>query len=664
MDTKRQIAAILVVLALVMAVPAVAAIADNASPVEGQIPVTTDGAPTITVDASAGDEMDFDSLFESNALNITTTEGQIQVTGDDAASARIPTGTIEGSSTQVTDIDAAGAWLELDPGDKQRVDVQGDVDTLTFQQVGVDDGSTDLQIAGTTDGTVDVRVHDLAAGETYGLFDASRGEFLGVLEADTNGVASGSVELPDGSHSLQVRNAAGIGGPTISNPSPTGEVTDQPETLEVDVEGAAKPLTVEFTLDGQTAGTVETTQNQTVSVDVSDKTDSLGTFSWSATVTDGVDQTDSLSAEYTTPESITLREEHAPDTVIDDVPATIRFFTADGDVAVERTPTNGEINMTGLPDASFVVVAESDDHYQRQLFVDTIFEQENIYLLNSTEFPRSDNSAIRSRFVYEDFTGSFPREDTTIQVKRAIDLNADNESEFRTVAGDFFGAGGEFEAVLERNERYRIVVTNQRTGRSTRLGAHIPTEDLTRELRVSGLTEEAANETGVVGLAEINATSDGAAIDLTFNDPASQTDSLEVTIVDQSDNDTLYSETIAGPLGTYADTVQLDEDQQQKDWVVRFEADGGERYHQTVPVGQGSAVLPVAVPSWLLTLLLSMAVTFVGGLYGPRTALVGAWSMVFVAAGASMFGWAFSAASVAVAAMVALAFTLLSQAAR
>jgi len=57
------------------------------------------------------------------------------------------------------------------------------------------------------------------------------------------------------------------------------------------------------------------------------------------------------------------------------------------------------------------------------------------------------------------------------------------------------------------------------------------------------------------------------------------------------------------------------------------------------------------MPDWLMSLLLTMAVTFVGALYGPRTALMGAWAMVFVAAGVSMFGWAFSSASVVVAAV-------------
>lgn len=657
MDIKRQLAVVLVVVALLGATPALAAIADVASPIEGDVPVTTDGAPNVTVAADSGDELNFDTLFENERLNITTTEGSIVVTGDDAAAGRIATENIEGTSTLVSQIDGGG-WLELNPADKQRVDVSGDIDAISFQQVGVDDGTRDLQIMGPTDGTVALRIHDLEADSTYGVYDADRDEYLGTLSAGTDGVAGGTVDLPDGTHTLRLRNAETIDSPTVSNPSPTGQVTDQPDRLEVDVEGAAKPLTVEFTLDGEVVGTAETTQNQTVSVDVSDTTTELGTFDWSASVTDGVDQTDTVTAQYETPSELTLREEHAPATVIDDANATIRFFTADGDIAIERSPTGGSIDMTGLPDSSFVVVVESDSHYQRQVFVESIFQQENVYLLNSTEFERGDNSAVRSRFVYEDLTGSFPRADTTIQLERALDADGDGESQFRVVAGDFFGAGGAFEVILERNARYRITVTNQATGRSTILGSHIPTEDLSRELRVSGLSEEAAQEQGVVGIAEL----DNGTVNVAYRDPANATESLEVRIVDQAGNETLHSETVAGPLGTYSTAVPLNESQQDQDWVVEFTANDGDRYRSVVPVGSGSATLPVAVPPWLLTLLGSMLVTFVGALYGPRTVLLGVWSMVFVAAGLSMFGWAFGGVSVAVAALVAVAMTLLTAA--
>ncbi len=121
----------------------------------------------------------------------------------------------------------------------------------------------------------------------------------------------------------------------------------------------------------------------------------------------------------------------------------------------------------------------------------------------------------------------------------------------------------------------------------------------------------------------------------------------------------LFEETVDGPLGTYSTTIDLNESQAETDWVVRFNA--GDRHQSALPVGSGTIMLPLTVPDWLMTFLMTMAVTFVGALYGPRTAVLGSWSMVFVAAGVSMFGWAFSPASVIVAALVAAGTTLLSR---
>jgi len=38
----------------------------------------------------------------------------------------------------------------------------------------------------------------------------------------------------------------------------------------------------------------------------------------------------------------------------------------------------------------------------------------------------------------------------------------------------------------------------------------------------------------------------------------------------------------------YSNTIQLNDSQAEKDWVVRFEANGGERHRAVVPVGSGA----------------------------------------------------------------------------
>lgn len=658
MNTRRAVAAVLVAALLLAATPALAAIATYSVPIKDEVPVSTDQTPTIVLNAGSETDVNMQDMWNGSELDIRTAEGNITVSGDDGASARLDVTDIEGTQTQVTEISAGSNWIELDPADKNRVDVRGDADSLAFEQIAVDDGSTDIQLVGTQGGTAELRLHGLSANTDYALYDASRDEVLGTLSTDGSGSGSGEVDMPDGSHALEVRTADSFGTPTLSNPDPTGQVTETPDTLQVDLEADAWTATVDFYLDGSKVGSDTLSSNGTASTSVT--IDSLGEFEWSAVVTDANGETDTVNETFQTPSNITLREEHDPQQLVDNSTVTLRFSTVGGDIAVERQTDNGTVDMGGLPDSAFVVFAESPDHYDRRIYVDSIYEQEDMFLLNETEFPRGQNEAIRSRFIYEDLTGDFPRSDTTIQIERAVDLDGDNESEYMVVAGDYWGASNEFESILEYGERYRLVLVNQETGAENVAGSHIPTEDLSQTIRVSGLIEEAEGETGVVALAEFNNST--RSIDIAYSDPAEETGELSVAVEPQSGGDDLWNETVDGPLGSYSTSVDLNESQAEENWIVVFEADGGDRHRSAIPVGSGSIGLPVGVPGWLLTLLMSMAVTFVGALYGPRTALLGAWAMVFVAAGVAMFGWAFSWASVVPAALVAVGVTLLDRA--
>lgn len=649
----------LAVVLVVGAAPAVVALANYAVPIQDEVPVTTDETPTIVLAAPDGADVNMVDIWNGSSLEITTSQGNITVTGDPGASARLAVSDIEGSQTQVTEISAGSAWLELDPADKPRVDVRGDADSIAFSDVpaGVNDGSTDLQITGTTGGTAEVRLHGLSGNTEYALYDASRDEVLGHFTTDSTGTGSTTVELPDGSHALRVRTADTFDSPTVSNPDPEGKITETPDQLSVDVTADAWPVTVEFTLEGEVVGTKEVTSNGTVTTSVN--VDELGTKNWSATATDGVNDTASVQTSFETPSQLTIREEHAPQTLVNGSTVTLRFYTVNGDVAIQRETNDANVSLEGLPATEFIVYVEADGYYSRQIYVESIFQQQNLYLLNSTEFPRNDSTgtyeAINSRFVYEDLTGSFPNSDTTIQIQRAIDQNGDGTSEFMTISGGYWGASNEYGATLEQGVRYRIVLVNRETGSRTVVGSHIPTEDRTIPIRVTGLVERAANASGIVGLAELQ----NGSIEIAYRDPEDGTTDLRVIVEARSGNTELYNETVAGPLGTFSTTLELNETQQDMNWVVRFDA--GDRHQSAIPVGQGSIGLPVAVPGWLLTLLLSMAVTFVGALYGPRTALMGAWAMVFVAAGVAMFGWAFGGPAVLVAALVAVGMTLLSR---
>ena len=655
---RRTVAVVLVVGLLVGAAPAVVALANLGTPIEGEVPVTTGQTPTITLVSTGGTtDVDMQTMWDGATLDIDTVEGNMTVTGDPGAAAHVAVGDIEGTQTQVTEIGAGASWLNLNPADKNRVDVRGDADALSFRSIQPDDGSTDLQLTGTQGGTAELRLYGLAASTDYTVYDASRDEVLGTFSTDASGDSGAfGVAMPDGSQALQVRTVGDYQDPTVSNPSPTGKVTTPPSELSVDATADAWPANVTFYLEGTRVESTNITSNGTVTASIT--ADRLGAYDWSATITDAGGQTDSLSATFQTPRNLTIREETRPTEIVNSTTVTMRFFTADGDIAVQRSTDDGTINMSGLPNSEFALFVESPSHYDRQIYLDSIFDQTNVYLLNSTRFPRSNDSAIRSRFVYQDLTGDFTTSDTTIQIQRAIDLNDNGTSQYRTVAGGEWGASNEFGATLEFGERYRIVLVNRETGAVNRPGAHVPTADRENLIRVSGLVAEAANATGVTGLAEFNES--GGRIDLAYHDAGNSTDELRVVVEQRGGDTEIYNQSVSGPLGAYSDVVSLNESQQEQDWVVVFDA--GDRHQSAVPVGSGSVGLPVAVPPWLLTSMMALMVTFVGGLYGPRTALLGSWAMVCVVAGVAMFGWAFSGPSVIVAGLVAAAATFYARA--
>ncbi len=647
MDLRRPI---VVLLAVFLLLGGAAVAADNLISVEGDIPISSGESPLITLQTEDIDDLPINDFFDGNTTHIQTPDGDIRISGDPGANATIAASNIEGDQTELTEIDAGADWLELDPADKQRVDIRGDVDAFAFSNVSVNDGETDMQLTGTDGGTVEMRIHDLEPDETYVVFD---GRALGTLDADSSGTAQGDIEMDADSHAIQIRTIDDL--PLeLSEPEPEGQITERPESLSVNATTDATPAEVVFEFDGEEVGTETVDESGRVSTDFDGAT--LGSFEWEATITDDLGRTETITVEYETPDEIDFREEHEPSQTITDADLELRFFSASGDIAISREPDeDGVVDMEGLPDSQFVVFASGPDHYDRTIFIDSIFEQDTMFLLNESEVPRDDNSALRSRFIYEDLTGNFPQSDTTIQIQRAVDVDGDGESEYRTIAGDFWGASGEFEQIFERGQRYRLVLVNQETGQENIAGTHIPTEELSQEVRISGVIEEAEAGSGVTPIAQIN---DGG-LDIAYSDPADETEELNVRIESQSGDEVLLDETVDGPMGTYSTRIELNESQLEKDWIAEFDA--GDRHRSAVPIGSGAVTLPISMPAWLLTFLGTLAVTFVGALYGPRTALLGSWSMVFVAAGLSMFGWAFSASSVLAAGLVAAGVTFVDR---
>lgn len=173
------------------------------------------------------------------------------------------------------------------------------------------------------------------------------------------------------------------------------------------------------------------------------------------------------------PQSLFIREEPNSNSKVSDVSVEIRFFTQNSAQIETRSTTNGQIEMDGLPkNESFVVTAEADGFRNRRVYVNNLFEQQSVYLLNESD------PAVTKVFEYSDFSGSFAEDETVLKIQRPVD------GEWKTMQGDVIGATGEYRVDLAQNERHRLVLLNTETGDRRVQGAYTPVTDGQQEISI------------------------------------------------------------------------------------------------------------------------------------------------------------------------------------
>jgi len=147
------------------------------------------------------------------------------------------------------------------------------------------------------------------------------------------------------------------------------------------------------------------------------------------------------------PDTLFIRNETNHSQLIDNVGTVdVRFF---GDSEVyTRDTDDGTVNMSGLPvGQSFIVTASPPDgtnYTDRTVFVTNIYEQQSVYLLNT-----SINPTITGRFVLDDPTGQFGS-DSVLYIEKPI--NVSGTVQYQTIHADEFGAEG-VTATLQESER-------------------------------------------------------------------------------------------------------------------------------------------------------------------------------------------------------------------
>ena len=404
------------------------------------------------------------------------------VTFSASGEANVTVDTFEGVWTNVSSTDASTAAVTVDPDDKQSVTIsnQDGVD-LSFRSMALDDGTTDFVYSAS--GTVSVTVDGLPAN-TDVTAATPAGDDLGTVTTDGSGTATFSLSSGSTREVLLFENDAPAIDESTLSPSEGETPTTTPIEFSVDVSDGTfgtvqgDELNATLYVDGSARNSTLLSSNGTASVTVAALTSGSQDYYWQVEDSYGA-STQSSTTNFSVPDQLEIRNESDPDSLVTSAEVEIRFYYREDDPAgepaeiVTRSTSTGTINFTGL-DATrpFVVVADADGYLPRRIYVESLTETQEVYLL-----PESKQS-VKQEMVLTDYTGLYDSEDSVLLIQRALN------GSWRTVQGDFFGATGSFPAQLRYNVRHRLVLINTETDRRRVLGTITPLADGAQEITV------------------------------------------------------------------------------------------------------------------------------------------------------------------------------------
>lgn len=538
-----------------------------------------------------------------------------------------------GTRTQLSALDATSNAITVDPDDKSAVEISGGITDLSWEDAALDNSN---QITFSADSAGTITATDLP-NETDWTAATPDGVLVDSGTTTASGEAQISVDAATDEELILFTDQA----PTISNASPTRALQTGSPTLSLDVDdptfGTAQgdSLTVKWFVDGEQVGTSTTSSAGTVTHQVDSRLGG-GNHTWHAEVADsyGVTTT-STTQSISIPAKLSIRPINEPTELVNNSSVTVtgRFYS--GDVVFEKSTSNGKIDLTGLPvDRTYTLVLSADGYYRRTVIVDSLFEQDSVYLLNDSK------DSYYTEFVLNDLTGKFSGGDvrTKLFLERAI--NTSDGLEWVTVAGDYFGAEGRFEVDLQQEKRYRIrIVGEDNTSRV--LGDYTATRAGSVALAVGEVSWEVDEpETRRVSASWVNLTDGNEApngvVHFQYVDPAENTSRLQVVIhEDGNASNELANTTFDAGYGTlsYNQTVS-GANQTTTDWEVSWTAynGSGEMANGSVLAdGQRYTVDNPIGPKWT-PVVVTCLFLFTGMLFGGRLSSIGSLAVTGVAA--------------------------------
>lgn len=507
--------------------------------------------------------------------------------------------------------------------------------------------ASNVSVAATvrTDGGTELGTDTITStgNHTLTLADTSSDQLETVLDVTVTG-DNPQFELAD--ESILFTNHA----PQADNLSPPGDTELSQESVEFTADisdqefstAQSDEVTAELFVDGESIDSRTVTSNQTVSItheliDGGDReyywklTDSYGSTTTTQTRTLTVPNTLYL---YTETRNSTTGQYELLNGTNTSVEVTI---TGSAGSVKEVTVNDGTVDMTGLPsDESYVFTVDPEGYYAREIYVESIYDQAAVFLLNSSK------SAVENSLTVTDRTGQY--DEPIITVERVINTSRvgnmpDNGDQWVTIGGDRLGASGFYVINLQQSSRYRFVVINQ-AGDERVLGEYTAKVDGEVPLEIGSINYDLGPSNNVYQWTTAATNESGnPAVSFAYADGSNQTDWVNVTFRYRNNSAVFASSNFTtGPYGElqYTEPVDVSE-YNNREFVVKWEASrGGEIISGEQVVGGKRTVAPPLSGVWM-EIAYGTGVFLLAFLVGAGAGAPAAAVTVSVFAGLSVF---------------------------
>lgn len=568
-----------------------------------------------------------------------------QFTGDDGTTATVSGFTDDWLRLDDLDV-TAGTLTAVPDDDRPTVSVTGNATALEYRAYTPDDGAVDLRLTTSGDSTLT-------------LTELPDSEYIVLLDSDGNQLDRATIE--EGTATLTTDHSGDLyletSDPQFSNPSPEdGAFVDQQTDIDLNITvdhpaldtGDAVDVTFYDASDDSVIGSDTLTAvgeaSTTWSVEL------LGQHEWYVETDDSGVVHESAVYSFETPHNLTIYDEQTQEILKDlDDEVEVTFFGEDE--IFTRTTDNGNVSLDGLQHGEVIIVRTNvEGYFPRTTVIRDLTTQHEVYLLNETA------TVVDITFELDDPTGQFDESDFVV-VQRPLERD-DGTTRWVTVSAGDFGAD-RAGAILEQDQRYRILVEDFEAGVTRNMGPIEPPSDRNielqieeREIGVPFIESEGINWRAA--LLERDDAPDNITVD--YTDPLDETEWIRITVHERGNESVeIANETFDNPQ-TLTTTFDIPAEHANiSAWVVTIEGErDGSHFEVSTVVNPGA--LMDFLPDWLTTVIAFVVTMVLGALLGGARADMGAIVAALVAGLFVWIGWlptAVGAGTIAIAIFLA-----------